>query len=128
MYSLACFFENEHYLMCGFFLVTTVIFCYRKKIRVGVFKAGWVTHVGANIGRLRTFTTSRVTRVAANHPNKDWRRKHPQDPIDSVFLLGGWEGWKMMEGDGKLFLFLIELSGLFFVFNLKGKIWFGELT
>lgn len=34
-----------------------------------------------------------------------------------------------MEGDGKLFLFLIELSGLFLVFNLKGfKIWFGELT
>lgn len=69
-----------------------------KKITVGVFKAGWATHFGANIGR-------RVTRVAANHPNKDWRRKHPQDPIDSVFFRCKWEGWRDGRGWQVVFVF-----------------------
>lgn len=64
--------------------------------------------------------------MAANHPNKDWRRKHPQDPIDSVFFVRWMGGMEGVEGDGKLFLFLIELG---VVLNLKGfKIWFGELN
>lgn len=93
--------------MCGFFLVTTVIFCYRKNNGWG-FQGRLGHPLWSQYWSFTYSPRSRVTRVAANHPNKDWRRKHPQDPIDSVFFLGGWEGWKDGRGWQAFFCFWLN--------------------
>ena len=114
-----------------------ILFGYNRSILLKKKNNGWGFQ-----GRLKTPTLEPINQsftYSQHAESQGWLRTIQtkigegsihRTPLTQFFFrwMGGMEGWKGMASIFA-FLFLIELGGLFFVFNLKGfKIWFGELN